>query len=69
MNKIEFKINNNGILKLTQEKLDGNVIVHSDNSEDDVIISPADFVMIINLYRDVKEHDLQNDYINPYGVN
>ena len=32
-------------------------------------ISAGDFVMLINLYKYIKDNDIQNDFINPYGKN
>lgn len=69
MNKLEFLINNNRIMRLLQNKSDGDVTVHVSPEEDDIHISNGDMVMLINLYQYIKSNDIQNDFINPYGKN
>lgn len=63
-------------MEIKQDKPDGKVIIHTfRNSNDfsdttnDIEISNGDMVMLINLYRYIKRHDIQNDFINPYGKN
>ncbi len=68
MGRITFDINNNTTLTFEQEKHDGNVFVKSDKDIKD-IITPGDFVMLLNLYSYIKDNDIQNDFINPYGKN
>ena len=68
MNRITFDVNNNITLAFEQEKHDGNVIVKSGKDIRD-IITPGDFVMLLNLYRYIKDNDIQNDFINPCGKN
>lgn len=76
MNKLIYFVNNNGTMEIKQDKPDGKVIIHTfRNSNDfsdttnDIEISNGDMVMLINLYRYIKRHDIQNDFINPYGKN
>lgn len=68
MNRITFDINNNTTLTFEQEKHDHNVIVKIDKDIRD-IITPGDFVMLLNLYSYIKDNDIQNDFINPNGKN
>ena len=68
MNRITFDVNNNNTLAFEQEKHDGNVFVKSDKDIKD-IITPGDFVMLLNLYSYIKNNDIQNDFINPHGKN
>ena len=32
-------------------------------------IPAGDMVMLVNLYKHIKENDIQNDFINPHGKN
>lgn len=67
--KLTYDINNSGKLELIQRGHDGSVLI-ADNSISKVkFIPPEDMVMLINLYRYIKENDIQNDFINPYGKN
>lgn len=50
-----------------QKDHDGTVIVSSAGRED--YISNGDMVMLMNLYRYIKDNDIQNDFINPYRKN
>lgn len=76
MNKLTYFVNNNGTMEISQNKPDGEAIVHtfhsyndfSDNTND-IEISAGDMVMLINLYRYIKDNDIQNDFINPNGKN
>lgn len=65
---ISFDINNGGKLTLEQENHDGKIIVKRDGKEC-YSISPADMVMLLNLYRYTKANNIQNDFINPHGKN
>lgn len=74
MNTLQFLVNNNGTLCLSQNEVDGAVTVHTfhdsndfSDTTDDITISNGDMVMLINLYRYVKDHDIQNDFIDPNG--
>ena len=74
MNTLQFLVNNNGALRLSQNEIDGAVTVHTfhgsndfSETKNDITISNGDMVMLINFYRYVKSHDIQNDFINPNG--
>lgn len=76
MNELKFLINNDSTMQLLQEKPDGDVILHTfhnlddfSETENDIKIPAGDMVMLMNLYRYVKENDIQNDFINPNGKN
>ena len=72
-NTLSFKTNNNGILNMIQHEIDGKVIVkrlEKDKSYKTITTIPAgDMVMLVNLYKYIKENDIQNDFINPHGEN
>lgn len=74
MNKLIYFTNNNSTIEIQQNEPDGKATVHifHDNKDysdtkNDIEIPNGDVVMLINLYRYVKENDIQNDFINPYG--
>lgn len=76
MSKLEFLVSNNGTMQFIQNERDGDVIIHTfhnfndfSETKNDIHISNGDMVMLINLYRYVKDHDIQNDFINPDGKN
>lgn len=74
MNVLSFDINNGGKMMLAQDKHDGDVVIMKKDCENgepylDGAISPAEMVMLINMYRHVKSNDIQNDFINPNGRN
>lgn len=67
-----FHTNNHGFLNVEQMTTDAPVKVRTGtnhNVEHIEEISAGDFVMLINLYRYIKDNDIQNDFINPYGKN
>lgn len=72
-NTLSFKVNNNGIMNMIQQTVDGKVIVkrlEKDKSYKTITTIPAgDMVMLVNLYKYIKENDIQNDFINPHGKN
>ena len=72
-NTLSFKTNNNGILNMIQHELDGKVIVkrlEKDKGYKTITTIPAgDMVMLINMYKYVKENDILNAFINPNGKN
>lgn len=72
-NTLTFKINNNGLLNVMQNEINTKVVVKNidENRHYKQIaeILPEDFVMLINFYRHIKENDIQNDFINPFGKN
>lgn len=67
--KLTYNINNGGKLELIQRGNDGSVLISDDSISKIEFIPPEDMVMLINLYRYIKENDIQNDFINPYGKN
>jgi len=76
MNKLAFFVNNNGTMEISQSEADGNITVHTfhgaknfSETKDDIKISAGDMVMLINLYKYIKENDIKNDFINPNGKN
>lgn len=70
---ISFNVNNGLTLSLNQSGHDKDVTVtaHDGNKppEREYTISNGDFVMLLNFFRYVKDYDIQNDFINPYGKN
>ena len=67
-----FNTNNNGILRAEQTTPDGGILItREENGTTEYIeeISAGDFVMLLNMYRYIKDNDIQNDFINPYGKN
>ena len=72
-NTLSFKVNNGGLLNLVQNEMDGNVHINrlevGNGYKNICNISAGDMVMLVNLYRYIKENDIQNDFINPYGKN
>ena len=72
-NTLSFKTNNNGIMNMIQHEIDGKVTVkrlEKDKGYNTITTIPAgDMVMLVNLYRYIKENDIQNDFINPHGKN
>lgn len=76
MNTLKFLVNNNGTMCLSQDKTDGAVTVHTfhnfndfSETKNDMYIPNGDMVMLINFYRYVKDHNIQNDFINSDGKN
>ena len=69
---LEIPVNNNQTLFLTQIDKDGTVNLwkyDGDKTSTDRVIPGGDVVMLLNLYRYIKDNDIQNDFINPYGKN
>lgn len=67
-----FNINNNGILKVQQDPANENVRIAEERGGVRIsaeCITAGDFVMLINLYKHIKDNDIQNDFINPHGKN
>lgn len=67
-----FNVNNNGILKVEQTTPDSGILITREGNgvaERVEEISAGDFVMLLNMYRYIKDNDIQNDFINPYGKN
>ena len=72
-NTLSFKTNNNGILNMIQHEIDGTIMVkrlEKNKGYQQIAEIPAgDMVMLVNLYKYIKENDIQNDFINPHGKN
>ena len=72
-NTLSFKTNNNGILNMIQHEIDGKVTVkrlEKDKGYKTITtISAGDMVMLVNMYKYIKENDIQNALINPNGKN
>lgn len=70
-NTLSFTTNNAGILNMIQHEVDGNIIVkrlEKDNGYKQIAEIPAgDMVMLINMYKYIKENNIQNAFINPNG--
>lgn len=69
MQKLTYNVNNGGILELIQNEHDGAVTISGSNHSGAETIPNGDMVMLINFYRYVKDHDIQNDFINSDGKN
>ena len=68
--KLSYNVNNGGTLELIQRGHDGGVMISTENSASKTDYIPSgDMVMLINFYRYIKDNDIQNDFINPYGKN
>ena len=72
-NTLSFKTNNNGIMNMIQNEVDGKVIVkrlEKDRGYKTITTIPAgDMVMLVNMYKYIKENDILNAVINPNGKN
>lgn len=72
-NTLSFKTNNNGIMNMIQHEVDGKVIVkrlEKDRGYKTITTIPAgDMVMLVNMYKYIKENDILNAFINPNGKN
>lgn len=70
-NTLSFKTNNAGILNMIQHEVDGTVIVkrlEKGNGYRTIATIPAgDMVMLVNMYKHIKENNIQNAFINPNG--
>ena len=70
-NTLSFKTNNGGILSMRQNIIDGKVMVHrlEKNREYKTIttIPAGDMVMLVNMYKYIKENNIQNAFVNPNG--
>jgi hypothetical protein len=68
---IGFTINNGGALAMQQTQTDGNVTVERLWTDENYsyTIPAGDMVMLLNLYKYVKDGDIQDDFINPNGKN
>lgn len=73
-NTLSFKTNNNCLLNWVQNEFDGTVHINELDStvkkyKHLIDVSAGDMVMLFNMYQYIKENDIQNDFINPYGKN
>lgn len=70
-NTLSFKTNNNGIMNMIQHEVDGIIIIkrlEKNNGYTQIAEIPAgDMVMPVNMYKYIKEKDIQNDFINLHG--
>jgi hypothetical protein len=69
---IELEVNNGQTLFLTQVSKDGDTILDrwdGDKMEYERTIPAGDMVMLLNLYRYVKDNDIYDSFINPEGKN
>jgi hypothetical protein len=63
MQGISVDINNGQIMRLTQSKHDGIIIMTSWGIE--VLIQPGELVMLMNYYRNCKDGKEESNYIKP----
>lgn len=69
---IELEVNNGQTLYLTQTSRDGDTILNKwdgHNMRFVKAIPAGDMVMLLNLYRYVKDNDIYDSFINPEGKN
>jgi hypothetical protein len=69
---IAFNVNNGRRLELVQRDTDCDIHIrkyYGNTKEYGNTISAGDMVMLLNLYRYIKDNDIQNDFINPDGKN
>lgn len=69
MEKIGFKTNNGSQVNLSQEHYDSNIYLTDENNENIGSISAGDMIMLLNMYKYIKDNDIENSFINPYGKN
>lgn len=75
-NKIEVEINNQITLRLCQteaDKMRKGIALERVNFDGTIdrrdLIDEGEFVMLMNYYRIIKDYDIQDDFINPNGIN
>jgi hypothetical protein len=69
---IELEVNNGQTLFLTQVRKDGDTILDRWDGQTmryERTIPAGDMVMLLNLYRYVKDNDIYDSFINPEGKN
>jgi len=69
---IELEVNNGQTMYLTQTRRDGDTILNKwdgHNMRFEIAIPAGDMVMLLNLYRYVKDNDIYDSFINPEGKN
>lgn len=69
MEKIGFKTNNGSQVNLSQEHYDSNIYLTDENNNNIGSISAGDMIMLLNMYKYIKDNDVKNSFINPYGKN
>lgn len=77
VNTISFNVNNQRTMKLIQRQHDGTTLIIVEDAsgnresinDNEALVSPGDFVMLINYFRYIKSHNYQHDFINPNGTN
>lgn len=68
--KLTYDVDNGKTLELIQRGHDGTVLIAGEDYESKTEFIPnGDMVMLINLYRYIKDNDIRNDFINPNGKN
>ena len=67
--KLTYNINNGEVLQLIQRGHDGTILISDNSMSKTEFILAGDMIMLINFYRYIKDNDIQNDFINPYGKN
>ena len=69
---IALDVNNGQTIYLSQVCKDGDTILDrwdGDKMKYERSIPAGDMVMLLNLYRYIKDNDIRNDFINPEGAN
>lgn len=69
---IALNVNNGQTIYLSQVSEDGDTILDrwdGDKMEYERSIPAGDMVMLLNLYRYIKDNNILNDFINPKGAN
>jgi hypothetical protein len=67
---IEIQVNNDRTMRVVQNNQYGDINVTTgkyDDIDGDFDITAADFVMLMNYYKHVKQNNIQCDFINPQG--
>ena len=70
--RLTYDVNNGMTITLTQEAHDGDVVLirgEGGTRTPERTIPACDMVMLLNLYRYIKDNDIRNDFINPNGRN
>lgn len=67
--KLTYEVNNGEKMELIQRGHDGTVFICDSSTSKTEFIPAGDMVMLINLYRYIKDNDIQNDFINYNGKN
>jgi len=66
---LEFKVNNNGVLKFSQNEQNGDVTVCCNDEEPTVVTPPGEMVMLYNYYNFVKKNNIKCEFVNYNGIN